>query len=166
MPAPQIDNVENVLESWIGDMAKFVVKKQVKELNIDAEKPSKPSLEKLIRLIEKRCLVKMMDPVKVVEVRKELQQAIKTEGPLENETTLMLNRRMRTFLRKKFGDVAVHTLNMEKKKLGLNDIKDPKEYVKLAEEVRVILSAMVDEDMAQEIYNGMVEIIYETEKGD
>ena len=161
MVAPEIANVENVLESWIGGMAKFILKKQLKDARVDNEHPSKESLERLVMLLETKCLGKMLDPNKIQEVKKDLKRAIETQGPLEDEKTLMLNRRIRTYLRKKFGDVAVHTLNIQKRELGMNNGRNPEDYKILAEKIGEILGEMVDKEMADDIKDGMCNIINE-----
>ena len=167
MVAVQIENVKHVLENWLGDMAIFVVNKQIAEAEVDMVKPSKESLEKLIGFIETRCLIKMMDPNKVEEVKYDLRKAIETPAPLEKEAVMALNKEIRAYLRKKFGDVAVHTMNTQKKELGIEEIRSPLEYLKLAEEIYSILSDMVDEELAKEVYDGMVNIIKEAaKKGD
>ena len=142
-------------------MAKFILKKQLKDAGVDEEHPTKESLEKLIHLLETKCLGKMMDPSKIIEVKKDLRRAIETQGPMEDEKTLILNRRIRTYLRKKFGDVAVHTLNIQKRELGINNGKGKDDYTKLAEKIGEILGEMVDKEMAEEIKVGMLGIVKE-----
>ena len=167
MVAVQIENVEHVLENWLGDMAVFVVNKQIAVAEVDLMNPSKESLNYLVDLIETKCLVKMMDSSKVVQVKKDLKKAIETPALLEKEEIMVLNTKIRSYLRKKFGDVAVHTMNTQKKELGIEEIRSPLEYLKLAEEIYSILSDMVDEELAKEVYDGMVNIIKEAaKKGD
>lgn len=164
MIAPQIKNVGIVLENWVGQMAPFVIKKQMAVAEVDPENPSEKSLYKLVDLIEEKCLVKILDPDKVKEVKVDLKKAIETPSPLENEAVIALNTRIRAYLRKKFGDVAVHTLNTQKRKLGIEEIRDPREYKRLAEEIYRILAEMVDEELAKEVHRGMLKIIDEIEK--
>ncbi len=164
MVAVQIENVEHVLENWLGDMAVFVVNKQIAVAEVDLMNPSKESLNYLVDLIETKCLVKMMDPSKVAQVKNDLKKAIETPVPLEKEAVMALNKKIRAYLRKKFGDVAVHTMNTQKKKLGIEDIRSPLEYLKLASEIHSILSDMVDDDLAREVYDGMVNIIEDAAK--
>ena len=164
MVAVQIENVQNVLESWLGDMAVFVVKKQMTVAEVNIMNPSQESLENLVELIETKCLVKMIEPSKIAQVRRDLNKAIEATAPLEKEAVIALNKKIRTYLRKKFGDVAVQTLNTQKRELGIEEIRSPLEYLKLADEIHQILSDMVDGDMAREVYDGMVNIIEEAAK--
>lgn len=159
MTAQQIINVERVMEAWIGSMAALVVKKQVKDADIDLEQPSRVGLEKLIELLEERALTRMMDPRSLGEVRRELRKAIDSPTELEDASVRQLNREMRVYLRKKFGDVAVYTFNIQKQKLGIDNVRDPTRYQALAESIHDFLAEMVDEKIAKEVREGMEEII-------
>jgi len=163
MVAPQIRNIEVVLEEWMGPMSKFVLSKQMADANVDPNAPTQGSLVELVDLLEDRCLHKMLSDSKVPAVKEDLLKAIKKPLNMEEEKAIELNRKINNYLREKFGDVAIYTLNLEKKKRGIDDITTTDDLLALADGIKSILDEMVEENISTSVYNGLVNIIKEME---
>jgi hypothetical protein len=164
MPSPKVKAVELVLEEWMGPMAKFVLTKQLVDAGVEPDAPSEESLNKLIYFLETRCLTKIIEPNRLNDVREDLKKAIATPVDMEESKVIELNKKITDYLRNKFGDVAVYTLNLEKKRLGISEVKDPKEYLIVAEQIQSMLKDMVGDDMAKQVYLGLIDIIKKMEE--
>ncbi len=164
MTSPKIKAVEIVLEEWMGPMAKFVLSKQLTDAGVNPDAPSDESLKNLIYLLETRCLTKIIEPNRMMDVREDLKKAILTPVTYEENELMELNKKITDYLRQKFGDVAVYTLNLEKKRLGIEEVKTAHDYIVVAEQIQNMLKDMVGDDMAKNVYLGLIDIIKKSEE--
>lgn len=164
-----ITTVEEMLAEHIGPMAKFVVKKQMESAGVDTKNPSKQSLNRMVDLIEERCLRNLLSPddAKITATR---MRNVIASTPIEivqteRETvTDDLDKEIVDYLSRVFGKVSQTTIEIQKKKMGLGEHPTLEEYQKLAERIRRVFVEMADETVANVVYEGMLAIIKEHEK--
>ncbi len=164
-----ITTIEEMLTEHIGPMAKFVVKKQMESAGVDISSPTTQSLNRMVELIEERCLMNVVSSEDAKKIAAKMREVIastpiETIPPEKEQAVENLDAEIVAYLSQVFGEVSQSAIEIQKKKMGLGEHPTLEEYQKLAERIREVFVEMADEAVADIVYHGILAIIKEHER--